>query len=160
MKRSCWLYVKFWIWYCIKSKSRKWTDEELETFVIILVDDENAFAQSLERLALKKESNNDMFEKKKLCDSFTGIFHEFYSKNQGQLFYITVNLMSTFIFEHIIASIIGSLWKFWLTFGANQKQPPEEFLEISQNLQENKIPVNFAKFLRTRFCRTPLDGCF
>ena len=38
----------------MKSKSRKWTDVELEIFVIILVDDENSFAQSLERLALKK----------------------------------------------------------------------------------------------------------
>ena len=39
----------------MKSKSKKWTDEELEIFVIILVGDEkNSFAQSLERLALKK----------------------------------------------------------------------------------------------------------
>ena len=49
------------------------------------------------------------------------------------------------------------------------------FLEISQNLQKNRpqacnfviketlaqvFPVNFAKFLRTRFYRTPPDDCF
>ena len=30
------------------------------------------------------------------------------------------------------------------------------FLEILQNSQENCFPVNFAKFLRTPFYRTPL----
>ena len=38
------------------------------------------------------------------------------------------------------------------------------FLEISQNPQENTcarcFPVNFVKFLRAPFYRTPLDDCF
>ena len=42
-------------------RNRKWTEEENELFAKILSSDENSFASSLERLALKKSSNNEVF---------------------------------------------------------------------------------------------------
>ena len=44
------------------SRNRKWTEEELEQFSIILSSEENCFALALEKLALKKSSNNEVFE--------------------------------------------------------------------------------------------------
>ena len=42
-------------------RSRKWTEEENELYAKILSSDENSFASSLERLALKNSSNNEVF---------------------------------------------------------------------------------------------------
>ena len=39
----------------------RWTIEEIEFLVEILADPDNGFAQSLERLALKKFFNNEVF---------------------------------------------------------------------------------------------------
>ena len=39
----------------------KWTNEEIELYTEILSDPDSGFAQSLERLALKKSSNNKVF---------------------------------------------------------------------------------------------------
>lgn len=44
-----------------KKNSRRWTQEETELFAQILSDPDNGFAESLERLALKKSSNNEVF---------------------------------------------------------------------------------------------------
>lgn len=41
--------------------ARRWTNEETELFAEILADPDNGFAESLERLALKKSSNNEVF---------------------------------------------------------------------------------------------------
>ena len=41
--------------------ARRWTNEETELYAEILSDPDNGFAQSLERLALKKSSNNEVF---------------------------------------------------------------------------------------------------
>ena len=41
-----------------KARARNWTDNELEEFANVLADDENAFAVSLEKLALRKSANN------------------------------------------------------------------------------------------------------
>ena len=43
-------------------KSRKWTEEELELYAIILSSEENSFASALEKLVLKKSSNNEIFQ--------------------------------------------------------------------------------------------------
>ena len=43
-----------------KSRSRKWTEEELELYAIILSSEENSFASALEKLPLKKSSNNEI----------------------------------------------------------------------------------------------------
>ena len=43
------------------SRGRNWTPEELEEFALLLVDEENCFAANLEKLALKKSSNNKVF---------------------------------------------------------------------------------------------------
>ena len=51
-------------------RNRKWTEEENELFAKILSSDENSFASSLERLALKKSSNNEVFSHiKRILDS-------------------------------------------------------------------------------------------
>ena len=41
--------------------ARRWTIKETELFAEILADPDDGFAQSLERLALKKSSNNEAF---------------------------------------------------------------------------------------------------
>ena len=41
--------------------ARRWTIEETELFAENLAYPDNGFAQSLERLALKKSSNNEVF---------------------------------------------------------------------------------------------------
>ena len=46
---------------CRKSQ-RRWTKEEMEKFSEILADPTNNYAASLEKLALKKSSNNGLFE--------------------------------------------------------------------------------------------------
>ena len=46
--------------------SRQWTDDEMELFAEVLTDDEDNFAFSLEQLALKKSSNNEVFEHVKI----------------------------------------------------------------------------------------------
>ena len=43
-------------------KVRHWTKEEKENFSEILADQTNNYAASLEKLALKKSSNNELFE--------------------------------------------------------------------------------------------------
>ena len=49
----------------LKKRSWKWT----ELFSIILTNEENSFAVSLKKLALKKSSNNEVFQHiKKLFD--------------------------------------------------------------------------------------------
>ena len=50
-----------------KARSRNWTDNELEEFAKVLADDENAFAVSLEKLALKKSANNEVFSQIKIA---------------------------------------------------------------------------------------------
>ena len=42
--------------------ARRWTENKLELFVEVLADPENNFAISLEKLALRKPVNNEVFE--------------------------------------------------------------------------------------------------
>ena len=42
--------------------NRRWTIDETSLFVDILADPENEFIRSLEMLALKKSSNNELFQ--------------------------------------------------------------------------------------------------
>ena len=44
-----------------EDRSRKWTPEETLIFSKILADEENCFGENLEKLALKKSSNNEVF---------------------------------------------------------------------------------------------------
>ena len=64
----------------VSKVARRWTIKEIEFFAEILADPENSSAQSLERLALKKSSNNKVFKhtqcefvKGLKCDSFRDI---------------------------------------------------------------------------------------
>ena len=50
-----------------KARSRNWTDNEFEEFAKILADDENAFAISLDKLALEKSANNEVFSQIKIA---------------------------------------------------------------------------------------------
>ena len=50
-----------------KPRSRNSTDNELEEFVKVLADDENSFAVSLEKLALKKSANEKVFSQIKIA---------------------------------------------------------------------------------------------
>ena len=43
-------------------KNRHWTDLELDCFADVLADPENSFAANLDKLALKKSSNNEVYE--------------------------------------------------------------------------------------------------
>ena len=45
-----------------KESQRRWTKEEIEKFSEILADSTNNYSASLEKLALKKSSNNELFE--------------------------------------------------------------------------------------------------
>ena len=45
----------------VKKNSRRWTQEETKLFPEILPDPDNGFAESLEKLALKKSSNNEVY---------------------------------------------------------------------------------------------------
>ena len=45
-----------------KGNQRRWTKEEIEKFSEILTDPTNNYAASLEKLTLKKSSNNELFE--------------------------------------------------------------------------------------------------
>ena len=53
-------------WQTKKSKTakntRQWTENELELLAEVLADPENNFAISVDKLALKKSSNNEAFE--------------------------------------------------------------------------------------------------
>ena len=42
--------------------SRRWTETELSTFAEVLADPGNSFAITLDKLALKKSANNEVFE--------------------------------------------------------------------------------------------------
>ena len=42
--------------------ARQWTENEHELFAEVLADPESNFAISLEKLALKKSANNEIFE--------------------------------------------------------------------------------------------------
>ena len=42
--------------------AKRWTENELDLFAEVLVDPENNFAISLEKLALKQSANNEIFE--------------------------------------------------------------------------------------------------
>ena len=44
------------------SKTLNKPEDELELFALVLTDEENNFASSLETLALKKSANNEVFE--------------------------------------------------------------------------------------------------
>ena len=44
-----------------EDRSRKWTAEETRVFARVLADEENCFGVNLEKLALKKSSNNEVF---------------------------------------------------------------------------------------------------
>ena len=44
------------------SNARRWTPDETEAFAEVLADPENNFALSLEQLALKKSSNNEIYD--------------------------------------------------------------------------------------------------
>ena len=48
-----------------KVRCRDWTTEETELFANVLAEEDNQFAASLERLALKKAANNEVFDIKK-----------------------------------------------------------------------------------------------
>ena len=50
-----------------KTRSRNQTDNELEKFAKVLSGDENAFAVSLEKLALKKSAHNEVFSQIKIA---------------------------------------------------------------------------------------------
>ena len=50
-----------------KARSRNLTDNELEEFAEVLAHYENAFAVSLEKLALKKSANNKVFSQIKIA---------------------------------------------------------------------------------------------
>ena len=43
------------------TRARNWTISELELFAQVLADEENSFAISLEKLALKKSANMEVF---------------------------------------------------------------------------------------------------
>ena len=45
-----------------KKRNRRWTEDELELFALVLTDEENNFASSLAILTLKKSANNEIFE--------------------------------------------------------------------------------------------------
>ena len=45
-----------------KGSQRSWTKEEIEKFTKILADPTKNYAASLEKLALKRSSNNELFE--------------------------------------------------------------------------------------------------
>ena len=45
-----------------KGNSRRWTEAELSIFAEVLADESNQFRTSLEKLALKKAANNELFE--------------------------------------------------------------------------------------------------
>ena len=45
-----------------KGRWRRWTKEEIEKCSEILADPTNNYAASLEKLALKKSLNNELFE--------------------------------------------------------------------------------------------------
>ena len=42
--------------------AQRWTDVELDAYADVLADPENSFAAILDKLALKKSSNNEVFE--------------------------------------------------------------------------------------------------
>ena len=42
--------------------ARRWTDVELDAFADVLADPENSFGATLDKLELKKSSNNEVFE--------------------------------------------------------------------------------------------------
>ena len=46
----------------VKLRCRNWTPEETEFVADVLFDESNRFADSLERLALKKAANNKVFD--------------------------------------------------------------------------------------------------
>ena len=50
--------------------SRRWTECELEIFAGVLAEPENCFAVTLEKLALKKSSNNEVFDHYTKCVCF------------------------------------------------------------------------------------------
>ena len=68
------------------TRCRKWTDEEVEVYAIILGDSEHSFALNLEKLAMKKRSNKEMFLhiKKYLDKSFKS--EEFIARNESNNF--------------------------------------------------------------------------
>ena len=45
-----------------KVRCRNWTSEKTELFADVLADEDNQFAASLEKLALKKSANNELFD--------------------------------------------------------------------------------------------------
>ena len=45
-----------------RSNNRRWTAPELDLFAEVLAEPENAFSSTLEKLALKKSSNNELYE--------------------------------------------------------------------------------------------------
>ena len=59
-----------------KGNSLRWTEAELNLFAEVLADESSQFCTSLERLALKKAANNELFEhilvevNKKMNDEF------------------------------------------------------------------------------------------
>ena len=44
------------------TKLRRWNEAELNTFPDVLADSENSFSLTLDSLALKKSSDNEVFE--------------------------------------------------------------------------------------------------
>ena len=42
--------------------AQRWTDVELDAYADVLADSKNSFAATLDKLALKKSSNNEVFE--------------------------------------------------------------------------------------------------
>ena len=42
--------------------AQRWTDVELDAYADVLADPENSFAASLDKLALKKSCNDEVFE--------------------------------------------------------------------------------------------------
>ena len=44
------------------NNNRRWTEDELNIFAEVLADESNQFCLTLEKLALKKAANNEVFE--------------------------------------------------------------------------------------------------
>ena len=64
------------------ARSGNWTDNEFEEFAKLLADDKNAFAVSLEKLALKKSANNEVFSQRKIVFDWALRYPDFKKKKK------------------------------------------------------------------------------
>ena len=88
-----------------KNNNRRWTEDELNILAEVLADEANQFCSSLEKLALKKAANNEVFEhklielNKKMCDESSLKFNKngkcfvrFYSKCVRNVFVFLIQI--------------------------------------------------------------------